>query len=294
MSSLAGLLAACNIIPLDGALGTQLLEPGHAPVLPPEAWNLRAPQRVTAVHAAYVTAGARILLTNTFGANRLRLTTAGLAADLERINTTAVRLARSAAETAPRPVLVAGSIGPSGGAAAADRRRLAAAFAEQAAALAQAGVDMLWIETMSSLKEAETAVAAVRSVASLPVCLTFSFHKRGHLSDGSSPTAVAQAVAGWPLAAWGANCGSGPAEMLTVLAAIASAQEETLPLIAKPSAGLPHRTAGRLQYAVTPAQMADFARRAAAGGARLVGGCCGTTPAHLRAIATAVQEMDTA
>jgi len=278
----------------DGAKGTLLaphLPAAGRPASDATEWlNLLAPDVVRAAHRAYVDAGAEAIQTNTFQANRLALERHGLGDRVHEVNLAGARLA---VEAAAGRALVAGSIGPSGRLLAVeevDRQVLVAAFAEQAAALAEGGVDFIHLETMYDLDEALAAVEGVRAATGLPLVLTVSF-ERGDASKGYrtlmgvSPTQVAEAVADLGLLALGANCGRGLDSYERVLAELASAR---LPLVAKMNAGLPQVVDGRTVYDVAPAAMAAYARRSLELGARLIGACCGSTPAHIRAIAEAL------
>ena len=285
----AALLAAGRPIVLDGAMGTQLMAAGGRPGESFERWVLD-PERaetVRAVHRAYRAAGAEILLTDSFGANPWRLGGAS-SGEVEALNRAAAELARGVADGA----LVAGSIGPSGelleplgtlGAAAA-----ADGFAAQAAGLADGGVDLLWIETMSDLDEVRAALAGARRVApGLPVVVTLTF-QRGRTMMGTTPGQAVAALRGLGVAAVGANCGAGFAEVETAIAAFRAA-DPAIPLVAKANAGLPVATADGVAYPGTPEEAAAHARRVVGLGASLVGGCCGTTAAHVVAIAAALR-----
>ncbi len=270
----------------DGAMGTMLQAAGLSPGKTGEFWVLERPDAVAAVHRAYVEAGADLILTCTFGGTRPRLERSGLANRVAEVNRRAVEIARQAA--AGR-ALVAGDIGPLGELLAPLGKRsyeeAVDLFAEQAVALAEAGVDVLYIETMSSLEEARAAVEGARRAAShLPITLTFSFDTHGRTNMGVRPEQAAKAALEWGVTALGANCGytlEMTQEALEKMRAVAS----DAVLIAKPNAGLPRMVEGKPVYDATPEMMADFAVRAVALGARIVGGCCGSTPAHIQAIA---------
>lgn len=283
------LLAGHAPIVADGAMGTELLRAGAAPGERLEPWVLdsdRAPL-VAAVHRAYRDAGARIVLANSFGANPIRL---GLpAAQAAGIARAAASLAREAVGPG---IVVAGSVGPTGAllepygelapAVARD------AFAAAIAGLAEGGVDVIWIETLSDLEEARAAVAAAGEVApSLPVVVTLTY-ERGRTMMGTRPEEAAAVLADLGVAAVGANCGNGFDEVEGVLPGLA-AGAPGLPLVAKANAGRPVVAAdGSSVFPGAPAEAAAHALRAVAAGARIVGGCCGTTPAHVAAIASAL------
>jgi 5-methyltetrahydrofolate--homocysteine methyltransferase len=297
----------------DGAMGTMLQQAGLALDGCPESWNLEWPERVSAVHLDYRDAGAEVLQTNSFGGNWFRLRHVGLAERMVEVNRAAVRLAREAAGNGGP--LVAGCVGPTGGrlafpAPARDTPALcdrvtaphlfpltpeeaAEAFAAQAAVLDAAGVDLLLIETMTDVAEAQVAVRAARAVTALPVVATMTFGRDGRTMAGGDPAervparraGVLLAEAG--AAAVGANCGEGPAALLPVIERLRAALP-ALPLVAQPSAGLPRWVRGRPVYDVDPATMAIWACRLVEAGADLVGGCCGSTPDHIRAIRAAL------
>ncbi len=265
---------------LDGGIGSWLLAEGGVDI-PPELFNLRQPEQVKAMHRAFVQAGARIILTNTFGGNRYRLALAGLADVGREVNQTAVFLARQVASEAETLTWVAGSIGPFGGEVS--TQTAVSLYAEQARWLEEAGVDLLWLETMSDLTQAETAVQGVRAVSQLPVVLTASFHQGATIT----PKALAELARHYQLAATGINCGEGPHQTPPLIATLRHELSD-LPLVSKPNAGLPQRENGRLIYPLTPTQMAEWAVRAYTNGATLIGGCCGATPEHIAAIHTAL------
>lgn len=276
----------------DGAMGTMLLAAGLKPGQPTEGWVLERPEAVLAVHRAYVEAGAELILTCTFGGTRPRLSRGGLEGRVAEVNRRAVELAR---EAAAGRAFVAGDIGPLGELLAPLGKRTYAEavdlFAEQAAALAEAGVDVLYIETMSALEEAKAAVEGARRAAPhLPITLTFSFDTHGRTNMGVRPEQVVKAAREWGVAAVGANCGATLEMTEGALRKMRETDPEAL-LIAKPNAGLPRMEGGRPVYDATPEMMADFASRVLALGVRIVGACCGSTPDHIRAIAQVVREI---
>ena len=283
------LRAVPGAILADGAMGTMLFEAGLSSGDSPERWNLERPTIVREVHRAYRAAGSRILLTNTFGGNRFRLALHGLDKRVAELNVAGARLA---AEAAGDGAVVAGDIGPSGGILAPlgelSPEAAVEGFAEQAAALRAGGVDVMWIETMSALEEVEAALRGVRRTApDMTVIVTMSFDTHGHTMMGVSPEHAATALTGLGAAAVGGNCGLGPAELLQAI----TRMRATVPgavLVAKPNAGLPELEDGRAVYRGSPAEMAEYACLMTAGGARIVGGCCGSAPEHLRAMAEAL------
>src|SRR4051795_10235168 len=247
----------------------------------PEEANLRAPDAVTAVHLSFINAGADLIETNTFGANRRKLAAHYLDDDFERINSTAVKLAREAREISGREVFIGGSIGPVGR----DGRDL---VAEQARILEGRGADLFMLETFYDLEELEEAVAAVRSVSSLPIVALMSFDSDAVTMGGVRAREAAERLRTLGLAAFGANHGRGPAAALTALAEMSG---DGAVLAALPNVGLATMTGARISFPhATPEYFADFAARARALGAKLIGGCCGTTPAQITAIRQAVEE----
>jgi 5-methyltetrahydrofolate--homocysteine methyltransferase len=286
------LLATPGPILADGAMGTMLFEAGLTSGDSPERWNVERPDAVRAVHRAYRDAGSRVLLTNTFGGSRFRLALHGLASRVAELNEAAARLAGAVARAAGGDAVVAGDIGPSGGILAplGDLERDAAVdgFAEQAAALRAGGVDVFWIETMSALEEVEAALEGVRRAApGLPVVVTMSFDTHGHTMMGVSPERAAKELSALGAAAVGGNCGLGPAELLPAMVAMRAAVPDAV-LVAKPNAGLPVLEDGKAVYRGSPAEMADYAQRLVGAGVRIVGGCCGSSPAHVIAMAAAL------
>jgi 5-methyltetrahydrofolate--homocysteine methyltransferase len=286
------LLATPGPILADGAMGTMLFEAGLTSGDSPERWNVERPDVIRGVHRAYRAAGSRILLTNTFGGNRFRLALHGLDTRVAELNEAAARLAGEVAHAPGSDSVVAGDIGPSGGILAPlgdlERDDAVKGFAEQAAALRAGGVDVFWIETMSALEEVEAVVEGVRRAApGTPIVITMSFDTHGHTMMGVSPEQAVKELSALGATAVGGNCGLGPAELLPAMVAMRAAAPDAV-LIAKPNAGLPVLEDGRAVYQGSPEEMADYARRLTAAGVRIVGGCCGSAPTHLRAMAEAL------
>ena len=276
-------------------MGTMLFEAGLTSGDSPERWNVERPDAIHDVHRAYRAAGSRILLTNTFGGNRFRLALHGLDTRVGELNEAAARLAVEVAHAPGSNAVVAGDIGPSGGILAPlgdlERDDAVKGFTEQAAALHAGGVDVFWIETMSALEEVEAAVEGIRQVApDIPVVITLSFDTHGHTMMGVSPEQAAKELTALDAAAVGGNCGLGPAELLPAMVAMRASAPDAV-LVAKPNAGLPVLEDGRAVYRGSPEEMAEYAQRLVAAGVRIVGGCCGSAPAHLRAMAEALGIM---
>ena len=271
---------------LDGAMGTQLFARGLISGGSPEAWNVEYPERVQSVHQAYVDAGSDVILTNSFGGTRYRLKLHDLQDRVVELNRAAAQNARAVADAADRPVLVAGSMGPTGellvpmGNMTYEQCR--DAFAEQAQGLIEGGVDVLWVETMSDLNEVKAAVEGARAVsADIPICATMSYDTRGRTMMGVTGAVMAQELAGLGLTAIGANCGNNLPETEAALAEMHAAMPNLI-LIAKANAGMPRFEGEKLVYDGTPEVMAAYADRVHQHGVALIGGCCGSGPEHIR------------
>jgi 5-methyltetrahydrofolate--homocysteine methyltransferase len=292
MTTWQTLLGTTDLILADGAMGTMLFEAGLQFGDPPERWNLEHPDRVRTIHQSYLEAGARLLLTNTFGGNCFRLGMHSLQGRVPELNRAGARVAREAVQAAGGGALVAGDIGPSGRLLAPlgdmEFAEAVEGFAEQAAALAEAGVDLFWIETMSDLEEVHAAMEGVRRAAGdVPLITTMTFDTRGRTMMGVTPEEAAVALLGWGASAVGGNCGNGPDEIEAVVRKMHAVAPQAV-LVAKANAGIPRLVKGRAVYGAGPAEMAEYAIIVAEAGARIVGACCGSTPAHLRAMAEAL------
>jgi methionine synthase I (cobalamin-dependent) len=287
------LLSSGDPVLADGAMGTMLFDLGLGLGEPPERWNLDHPDRVSQVHQDYIDAGAQIILTNSFGASPILLERHGLGEQAELINLTAAELARGAADAAPAPIAVGGSMGPTGAMmeplGELTFEAALAAFEEQAGALAKGGVDVFWVETMYDIVEVRAAAQGCRSAApDLPVVATMTFDTAGHTMMGVSPQAAAEALMELGVIALGGNCGNGTEEIHGVIRAMHGSQSD-LVLTAKSNAGVPHLVDGVTTYGATPQHMAEYALQALEEGAQIIGACCGSTPAHVRAMAEALQ-----
>jgi len=278
----------------DGAMGTMLYAKGVPLDACFDVLCVNEPQIVQGIHAEYIRAGSDGVETNTFGANRFKLGVHGLAGRVREINRQGARLARDVRESMGRDIFILGSMGPLGkylaplGAIEPDEAR--AAFREQAEGLLEGGVDALIVETFSDLMEIRLAVEAIRSVTDLPVVAQVAFTDDGVTFLGQTPTEVARALRELPIQALGANCSVGSSVLYDILEQMLP-EVDGLPLIIQPNAGLPSRVGERLIYLSSPAYMADYAARMIAAGARMVGGCCGTTPDHLRAMRQALDRL---
>jgi methionine synthase / methylenetetrahydrofolate reductase(NADPH) len=269
----------------DGGMGA-LISAAVPRLRTPEEANLRAPQAVVSLHLGFINAGAELIETNSFGANRRKLASHYLEDDLEAINSTAVRLAREAREVAGRDVFIAGSIGPLG--ESATQRVRTDLFTEQALVLEGRGVDLFMVETFFDLEELEDAILAVRSVSSLPVVALMTFDETAETLAGVTAGEAAERLSGLDVAVIGANHGAG---LMAALAALEQMRGDGKPLGAMPNIGLASLAGGRVVYPhATPDYFAEFAAHARDLGARIIGGCCGTTPAEIAAIHEALAE----
>ena len=292
-TTLNELLISDEFIIADGAMGTLLFDMGLEQGGSPELWNVEHPDRIREIHRAYIEAGAQIILTNTFGCNRLRLKLHRLSERASELNEAAARLARAEADAAQGPIVVAGDIGPTGNILLpygdTEFDDMADAFEEQARGLVKGGVDVLWIETMSDLEEVRAAVEGARRAApGFPLVTTMTFDTNGHTMMGVSPEKAYDVLSSFGVLALGGNCGNGVQEILTVIEKMAGEGSGAV-LIAKANAGIPHLENGLPVYDATPDHMAEYAVKACQLGARIIGACCGSTPDHIRAISQALR-----
>ena len=288
------LLRERDVLLADGAMGTNLFVLGLQNGAPGELWNVEQPDSVRSVYQGFVDSGSDIILTNTFGANRFRFALHKLQGRVRELNVAATELARDVADRAGRPVVVAGAMGPTGDVLEPLGPRTSAeaeeAFHEQAEALRDGGADIAWIETMFDDNELGAAVrGAIR--AGLPFVATMTFDTGGHTMMGVRPIDArrrSKDLPGKPVA-FGANCGVGPAQLLdSVLGLVQGAAAGDI-IVAKSNCGLPAMSDDmKVRYNGTPEIMAAYAKLARDAGARIIGGCCGTTPEHVRAMAEAL------
>ena len=287
------LLATRPWLLADGATGSNLFDVGLLSGDAPELWNTEYPDRIANLHRSFVDAGADIILTNSFGGTTYRLKLHKAEGRMAELNQAAARLAREVADASGREVAVAGSMGPTGeimepiGPLTFDLAK--ESFAEQARSLAAGGVDVLWIETMSSREEIEAAVAGAATVG-LPIVCTLSFDTNGRTMMGISPSDFAGIEESLTprLAACGTNCGVGASEVVACIRNLAAAVGPDVVLVAKGNCGIPQYVDGAICYNGTPELMAIYARMALDAGARIIGGCCGTSAKHLRAMRDAL------
>jgi 5-methyltetrahydrofolate--homocysteine methyltransferase len=283
------MLSAREVLLSDGATGTNYQDRGIEPGVAPEEWVLDRPDEVVDLHRRFAEAGSDIVLTCTFGASSLRLTDGALAGRARELNLRGAELARRA--VGEDGVLVAGSIGPSGQLVEPlgplGRDECSTAFAEQARALADGGVELLVLETFFALDEALWAAEAARSVTDLPLVMSFSFDQGTRTMMGLSPSDVVAAVDGLSLAALGANCGRSLDDTAAIVEEFAGAGRSA-PLWIKPNAGVPQIVGDAVVYPEGPDGFAGRLAEFASAGARIVGGCCGSTPEHLAALRRAI------
>jgi methionine synthase / methylenetetrahydrofolate reductase(NADPH) len=282
-------LAEERVLVADGGTGA-LLTAAVPRLRCPEEANLKAPEAVIGIHLGFIRAGAELIETNTFGANRRKLSALLLDDQLQDIVERGVKLAREAREVSGAAVLIAGSIGPlgelEGSEGAADAYEV---FVQQARLLDGRGVDLFMVETFFDLEELETAIAAVRDVSSLPIVAQLTFDEDAETLAGVSARDAVERLRGLDIVAVGANCGIGPQAALAALSEM-SGHADGVTFTAQPNVGLPSRSGGRLIYPhATPDYFAEFAAQARSLGARIIGGCCGTTPAQISAIRTALE-----
>jgi methionine synthase I (cobalamin-dependent) len=295
MDRLIEFLAANPAVLGDGAMGTMLQAAGLTTGGSPEEWNITHPEAVRAIHQGYVDAGAQVIETNSFGGTSFRLALHNYQDRVREFNIAAARLAREVADAAGRPVMVAGSVGPTGEIlyplGTRQPEEVEAAFAEQAAALADGGVDFLLIETMSALEEVEAALKGARAAVELPIAVTMTFDTNFRTMMGVKPVQALNALYALGVRAIGANCGNGPQEIERVIGEMAAAKPGDVFLIAQSNAGLPKYDSAtkQIHYDGTPDVMADYALKMKSLGIRYIGACCGSTPAHIAAIRAALR-----
>ena len=284
-----------RIVLFDGAMGTMLYQRGVFINQCYDELNLRSPDLIREIHRHYVKAGAEVLETNSFGANRLKLTQYGLEGQVKEINRSAAQLARAVADEAEHPVLVAGAIGPLGvrlepygPTSEADAR---AVFREQMAALKEGGADLFILETFGDLHEIKEAIRAAREVdASMPVVAQMTIGADHRTSYGATAEDVARALDGWGADVIGLNCSVGPQIILECIERMVPVTRRKLS--AQPNAGMPRDVGGRSMYMASPEYMATYARHLIHAGAKVLGGCCGTTPEHIKAICEGIRPLN--
>ena len=290
MNKLKERLAQPGVLVADGATGTQLQKAGLPVGAPSELWVLENPDGVRALHRSYVEAGSDVILTDTFGGTRIKLEKNGLGDKTAEINRKAAQLAREVAGDR----IVLGDMGPTGALlepyGELSEAEAVKVFAEQAAALAEGGADAILIETMSDLNEAIAAVKGARQATTLPVLVTLSFDTHGRTMMGVKPAKAAKELSALGVDVIGVNCGRTLTENLTAIQEMRLAAPDAV-LMAKPNAGLPHTDGSDSVYDVTPEIMAEYALKFAEQGVRILGTCCGSNPAHIKAVAQTLKGM---
>jgi 5-methyltetrahydrofolate--homocysteine methyltransferase len=283
---------------LDGATGTNLFAMGLQSGDSPEFWNVEHPDRIAAHYRSFIEAGSDVVLTNTFGGTSYRLKLHDGQDRVAEFNIAAARILREEVAKSGREVVVAGSMGPTGEilepAGQVTIAQAEAAFTEQAFALKEGGVDVLWIETISSLEESRAAIQAANKTG-LPVVLTLSIDTNGRTMMGVTAADLVQLQSELetPLIAFGTNCGVGAAEVIAAIQNMAKTADELNihpTLVAKGNCGIPEWVDGKISYSGTPELMAEYAAFAIDSGARIIGGCCGTTPEHVASMRAAIDE----
>ncbi len=287
MDKLIAFLSERPFVVGDGAMGTMLQAAGLDTGGAPEEWNISRPWVIRGIYQAYVDAGSQVITTNTFGGTSYRLSRDNLAERVHEFNVAGARLAREVADGAGRPVLVAGDMGPTGEIfvplGTLDPADAQAAFAEQAAALAEGGADFILIETMSALEEVEAAVRGAQTTG-LPVAVTMTFDTHFRTMMGVKPVQAIKALHGLGVRVIGANCGNGPAEIERIISEMVAVKPDDVFLIAQSNAGLPKYDQGVIRYDGTPEVMAEYALKMKGLGVNYIGACCGSTPAHIAAM----------
>ncbi len=293
MDALSKLLATRDWLMADGATGTNLFNMGLSAGEPPEFWNVDKPDNIRQLYRWAVEAGSDIFLTNTFGGNASRLKLHNAQNRVHELNSVGAALGREIADASGRTVIVAGSVGPTGEIfepmGTLTHSSAVEMFHEQAEGLKAGGADVLWVETISAPEE-YAAAAEAAALAGMPWCGTMSFDTAGRTMMGTTSAAMAAMVDGLtnPPIAFGANCGVGAADLLrTVLGFTTSGTNR--PIIAKGNAGIPKYHDGHIHYDGTPELMAEYAVLARDAGVRIIGGCCGTMPEHLKAMRQALE-----
>lgn len=281
-----------NFVLADGAMGTMLHAAGLTSGGAPEEWNMTRPDVLKGIHQAYIDAGSQIITTNSFGGTRYRLALHNNQDRVRELNLAAARIAREVADAASREVLVAGDIGPSGEIlfplGTTQPEDVRDAFAAQAAALAEGGVDFFLIETMSALEEVTAAVEGIKSASDLPIAATMTFDTHFRTMMGVKPAQAVAALYDLGIVVLGANCGNGPDEIERIVTDLAAAKPQGVYLIAQSNAGLPKWVNKEVHYDGSPEVMADYALKMRALGVNVVGACCGSTPDHIRAMREAL------
>ena len=274
-----------NCVLADGAIGTNLFLRGLETGASPEEWNIKKKDIVGQLHDDFIEAGSRIILTNSFGGSYSRLKLHGFQKRVGEINSSAADIARNSADKSNKTILVAGSVGPTGELfeplGLLKHSDAIEIFHEQIDALANAGVDIIWIETLSALEEVRAAIEAC-NIVGLPICCTMSFDTNASTMMGVSPSKFADFCDEFDIFGYGGNCGIGPSEMIDTVVKLKTNTERKRHIIAKGNCGIPSFKDGEIVYEGSPEIMGEYAIIARKAGAKIIGGCCGTAPTHIR------------
>ena len=277
----------------DGATGTNLFAMGLETGDPPEPWNVDHKDRIRALHQGFVDAGSDLFLTNSFGGTSFRLKLHSLEKRVFELNKAAGLIAREVADQADRRVIVAGAMGPTGEMiephGLMTPKEAADAFKAQAEGLAEGGVDVLWLETMYAMEELEAAMEAVKDIG-LPVCATMSFDTAGKTMMGITPSNLAKRSKDLNLSGFGANCGIGAPDLLATINDISKNVDPGTVVISKANCGIPEFVDGNIMYSGTEELMSEYVQIAMNSGAKIIGGCCGTSFDHVRAMRKAMDQ----
>ena len=274
----------------DGATGTNLFKMGLDSGYPPEMWNIEKPENVASNHRNFITAGSDIILTNSFGANKYRLSLHNMEDRVYELNYEAARIAKKVTEDFPRDIIVAGSIGPTGELISPlgelSENAAIDCFFDQASALREGGAEIIWIETMSSIEEMECAIIACMKTK-LPIICTYSFDSHGKTMMGLEPKDLIELAEKYypDVIGYGANCGIGTADIIASLICLArDRNNKEMHLVVKGNCGIPELIEGKIEHKETPEHMGMYAKYASSIGAKIIGGCCGATSCHIREI----------
>ena len=281
-----------NCVLADGAIGTNLFLRGLETGASPEEWNIKKKDIVGQLHDDFIEAGSRIILTNSFGGSYSRLKLHGFQKRVGEINSSAADIARNSADKSNKTILVAGSVGPTGELfeplGLLKHSDAVEIFHEQIDALANAGVDIIWIETLSALEEVHAAIEAC-NIVGLPICCTMSFDTNASTMMGVSPSKFADFCDEFDIFGYGGNCGIGPSEMIDTVVKLKTNTERKRHIIAKGNCGIPSFKDGEIVYEGSPEIMGEYAIIARKAGAKIIGGCCGTAPTHIRKMREALE-----
>ena len=291
MNNFLKILEEKSHILADGATGTNLFAMGLETGDPPEPWNVDHKDRIRALHQGFVDAGSDLFLTNSFGGTSFRLKLHSLEKRVFELNKAAGLIAREVADQADRRVIVAGAMGPTGEMiephGLMTPKEAADAFKAQAEGLAEGGVDVLWLETMYAMEELEAAMEAVKDIG-LPVCATMSFDTAGKTMMGITPSNLAKRSQDLNLSGFGANCGIGAPDLLATINDISKNVDPGTVVISKANCGIPEFVDGSIMYSGTEELMSEYVQIAMNSGAKIIGGCCGTSFDHVRAMRKAM------